>query len=74
MKSKVGQAALWMSSAVFTSLMMVDQAFAGFGSFTPPPSAPPSTPPVPEFDGPGAIAAIALLAGFAAVLYQKIRK
>jgi hypothetical protein len=73
MKSKVGQAALWMSSAVITSLMMVDQAFAGFGSFTPP-SSPPSTPPVPEFDGPGAIAAIALLAGFAAVLYQKIKK
>jgi hypothetical protein len=67
MKSKVGPAALWMSFAVIMSLMMVDQAFAGFGSFTPPPSA----PPVPEFDGPGAIAAIALLASVGAIFFGR---
>lgn len=62
MKSKVGPAALWMSSAVIMSLMMVDQAFAGFVSFT---------PPVPEFDGPGAIAAIALLASVGAIFFGR---
>jgi hypothetical protein len=47
------------------SLMMVDQAFAGF--FNVPP------PPVPEFDGPGAIAAIALLGSIVAVAFHRSR-
>ncbi len=67
MMLKVGTAALWMSSAVTMSLIMVDQAFAGFGSFTPP-------PPVPEINGPGALAVIALLVSIGVVLYNKVRK
>ena len=63
MKSKLDPAALCL--AVILSLTMVDQAFAGFVSFT---------PPVPEIDGPAGIAAIALLMGVVATLYQKIRK
>ncbi len=62
------------TTALLFCLMTIDQAFAGFGSFTPPPATPPPTPTVPEFDGPGAIAAIALLASFAAILYQKLKK
>jgi hypothetical protein len=52
---------------------MIEQAHAGFFHFTPsppPPSAPPP-PAVPEFDGPGAIAAIALLASIGAVLLRR---
>jgi hypothetical protein len=52
---------------------MIEQAHAGFFHFTPsapPPSAPPP-PAVPEFDGAGAIAAIALLASIGAVLFSR---
>ena len=48
MKMKVLAAALLMS------LMTIDRAFAGFFNIVPP------LPEVPEFDGPGEIAAIAL--------------
>jgi hypothetical protein len=71
MMLKVGTAALWMSSAVTMSLIMVDQAFAGFGSFTPPP---PAAPAVPEINGPGALAVIALLVSLGVVFYNKVRK
>lgn len=61
MKMKVGAAAL------LTSLMTIDQAFAG--SFLPV-----ITPePVPEFDGPGGIAAIALLVSVGAILFSRSR-
>jgi hypothetical protein len=75
MKSKLGATALWMSSVVIVSLITASQAFA-FGSFTPPATSEPpaSTPAVPEFDGPGAIAAIALLVSVAAIVYHKLRK
>jgi hypothetical protein len=46
---------------------------AGFFN-VPPPSAPPTPKPIPEIDGPGAIAAIALLGSVAAIVYQKMRK
>jgi len=59
------------ASALLICLATIDQAVAGFFNITP---NPPSTPAVPEFDGPGAIAAIALLVGVVAILYQKIRK
>jgi len=65
MKSNVGAAALVMGLALLASFIAPDQALAGF--FNVP-------PPVPEIDGPGAIAAVALLAGVVAILYQKIRK
>ena len=50
---------------------MIEQAHAGYFIITPkaPPSAPP--PAVPEFDGAGAIAAIALLASIGAVLLRR---
>jgi hypothetical protein len=58
------------ATALLLCLVTISQAFAGFFTFTPNP-----TPPaVPEFDGPGAIAAIALLVGVVAILYQKVRK
>jgi hypothetical protein len=57
-KMKVGATALLMS------LTMIDQAFAGFFEVT----------PVPEFDGPSGLAAIALLAGVGAVLFSRSRK
>ena len=58
MKMKVGAAALLMS------LMTIDQAFAGYVAIV---------PPVPEFDGPGAIAAIALLGSIVAVAFHRSR-
>jgi hypothetical protein len=61
MKMKVGAAALLMS------LMTVDQAFAGFFNIVPPPT------PIPEFDGPGAIAAIALLTSVVAIAFHRSR-
>ena len=61
MKLKIGAATLLMT------LVAIDQAAAGFFRVTPNP------PPVPEFDGPGAVAAIALLASVAAILLQKTR-
>ncbi|MGP1667586.1 MAG: hypothetical protein ACTS5I_17125 [Rhodanobacter sp.] len=64
MKVKVGAAALAMS------LMTIDQAFAGWFNITPPA---PGPAPIPEFDGPGAVAAIALLASVAAIILQKSR-
>ncbi len=59
------------ATALLAWLVTIDQAFAGFFNFTP---NPPTPPAVPEFDGPGAIAAIALLVGVVAILYQKVRK
>jgi hypothetical protein len=73
MKSKVGRAAQCMSFAAIMSFVMVHQAFA-YGSFTPPSTPPPSAPAVPEFDGPGALAAIALLVSLGIVFYNKLRK
>jgi hypothetical protein len=58
MKVKVGATALLMS------LMTVNHAFAGFFNIV---------PPVPEFDGPSGIAVIALLAGLAAVVFNRTR-
>lgn len=63
MKMKVGATALLMS------LMAIDRAIAGYTVITYPPK-----PAVPEFDGPGAIAAIALLAGIASIVLQKSRR
>jgi hypothetical protein len=63
MKMKVGAAALLMS------LMAIDQAFAGFFNIVPPPE----PKPIPEFDGPGAIAAIALLASVVAIAFHRAR-
>ena len=51
---------------------MVDQALAGFCTYDGRQAAPPAA--VPEFDGPGALAAIALLVGVGVVLYNKVRK
>lgn len=73
MKSKLSATALWMGSALMAGLVTVNQAFAGLVSVTPPPSTP-SSPSVPEFDGPGAIAAIALLVSVGAIIYQKMKK
>jgi hypothetical protein len=56
-KMKVGATALLMS------FVMIDQAFAGFFVVT----------PVPEFDGPSGIAAIALLVSVGAVLFGRSR-
>ena len=56
MKMKVGAAALLMS------LMMMDQAFAGYFNI------------VPEFDGSSSIAVIALLASVAAIVVAKARR
>ena len=58
-KMKVGAATLLIS------LMAIDQAFAG--SFVP--VFTPTTPAVPEFDGPSGIAAIALLVSVGAILF-----
>jgi hypothetical protein len=54
-------------TAALLGLATVDQAFAGFFKFTPNP------PPVPEFDGSGAIAAVALLASVGALLFYRLR-
>jgi hypothetical protein len=61
-KTTVGVAALLMCST------MANQAAAGFFRIVPPP-----TPPVPEFDGPGGIAAAALLVSVVAVLFNRSR-
>jgi hypothetical protein len=67
MKVQLNRAALWTTFAVVMSLMLVDQAFAGFVSYTPPP-----TPePIPEIDGPAGMAAIALLSSVAAVMFGR---
>jgi hypothetical protein len=62
MKMKVGAAALLMC------LVTANQAFAGYVTITPPP-----TPAIPEFDGPGAIAAVALLASAVAIAFHRSR-
>jgi len=64
------------ATALLICVMMIDQAYAGFFNFTPNPTTTPepSTPAVPEFSGPGAIAAIALLVSVVAIVYQKMRK
>ena len=65
MKSNFGAAAPLMGIALLASLIAPGQALAGF-FYVP--------PPIPEIDGPAGIAAIALLVGVVAILYQKIRK
>ena len=62
-KMKVGAIALFFCTA------MMDQALAGFFRVTP--AAPPAA--VPEFDAGGGIAAVALLASVAAVLFSRSR-
>jgi hypothetical protein len=63
------------ASALLLGLAAMNNAHAGFFSFKPNPPAPtPPAPPVPEFDGPGAIAAIALLASVGALLFYRFRK
>ena len=58
MKMKVGAATLLMS------LMTANQAFAGYFNIT---------PPVPEFDGSSGIAVVALLAGLAAIVFNRAK-
>jgi hypothetical protein len=60
------------ATALLMCLAMVDQAFAGFFHITPAPT-PPPPPAVPEFDGTGAVAAIALLVSIGAVLLRRSR-
>ncbi|HEX9881212.1 MAG TPA: hypothetical protein VGA65_01770 [Hyphomicrobium sp.] len=61
--------------ALSICVMTIDQAVAGFFHFTPNPTPPPTPPPaVPEFDGLGAVAAIALLVSVVAIIYQRARK
>ena len=66
-RMKVGATALLMCFA------MIDRAYAGFFHITPAPTPPPAPPAVPEFDGAGAIAAIALLVSIGAVLLGRSR-
>jgi len=68
MKVRVGAAALLMTLAT------IDQAFAGFFKIVPTPTPTPTPSPVPEFDGSGAIAAIALLASIVAIIFSRSRK
>jgi hypothetical protein len=60
------------AKALLFCFAMIEQAHAGYFIITPkaPPSAPPP-PAVPEFDGAGAIAAIALLVSIGAVLLRR---
>lgn len=66
-RMKVGATALLMC---LMCVAMIDPAFAGYFHITPAAarSAPPPPPAVPELDGTGAIAALALLASIGAVL------
>lgn len=61
------------ATALLFCLLALDRAYAGFFDITPapPPAPPPGPPPVPEFDGTGSIAAIALLASIVALLYSR---
>ena len=62
----LGKTKLYLTTlAVFA--LYADHAFAGFLRYTPPPT------PVPELDGPGALAALALLASVVAVLFNRSR-
>jgi hypothetical protein len=54
--------------ALATFVATIDQAFAGFFNFTPNP------PAVPEFDGLGSVAAMALLVSVVAIAYQRARR
>ena len=49
------------AAALLMSLMTIDRAFAGYFNI------------VPEFDGPGAIAAIALLTSVVAIAFHRSR-
>jgi hypothetical protein len=60
------------ATGLLLTLMMVDQAFAGLFDFFPNPT-PPAESPVPEIDGPGAVAAIALLASIVAMAFSRSR-
>ncbi len=64
------------ATAVFVSFITVSEAFAWCGLTGDCGLTPATTEPVatPEFDGPGAVAAIALLVSIAAVIYQRVRK
>jgi len=55
-------------TALLLSLVPIDRAFAGFFEITP---APTPAAPVPEIDGPGGIAAIALLASIVTIVVHK---
>jgi hypothetical protein len=64
----LGKSKLYLTTLVLFALS-ADHAVAGFLRYTPPP-----TPtPVPELDGPGALAALALLASVVAVLFNRSR-
>ncbi len=65
MKSRV------VAYAVLMTVMTINQAFAGFFQITPNPTPPPAPPSVPEFDGPGAISVIALLASAVAIFISR---
>ena len=60
--------------ALSICVMTIDQAVAGFFHFTPNPTPTPTPPAVPEFDGLGAVAAIALLVSVVAIIYQRARR
>jgi hypothetical protein len=57
-----------LGAAALLSTIWMNQAFAGFFDVPPP-----VEPPIPEFDGSGAVAVIALLAGVAAILVARAR-
>jgi len=57
----------FVTTALLVTVMMIDQAFAGGWDIVPTPT------PVPEIDGSGALTAIALLAGVAAIFFSKNR-
>jgi hypothetical protein len=59
------------ASVLLTSFALIDRAYAGWFHITPHAPPPPPPPAVPEFDGAGAIAAIALLASIGAVLLSR---
>ena len=54
---------LKLAATALAGCALIDPAFAGF--FVP--------PPVPEFDGTGAIAVVTLLAGVGAILFSRSR-
>lgn len=58
-------------TALLLSLVPIDRALAGFFQITPAPT--PPAAPVPEIDGPGGIAAIALLASVVAIILNRSR-
>ena len=58
------------ATGLLLTLMTIDQAFAGWFDIIP---NPPAESPVPEIDGPGAVAAIALLASVVAMAFSRSR-